>query len=245
MTENPNSVKSFTDHADKIDILVPAWYRSMVMDSCGAGRILYVLQMAAQHHVPVMPIVATTVQADLHKLFITPTARKAFIGSLLSECKKNGYSGFQIDFENVLWTDRDLLSQPGRRNRGRAAQAKLAAHHCHCAQCSRRSRTKRLLALALCQLARRIRSESAGTIHRPDLPDDLRSKHAMDGTGPGRGLSLDCAAIGIRAAICSQRKVVAGHSALWVSLVCRRAEERRKAESDRGICRAAGNRSNI
>ncbi len=26
MTDNPNSVKSFTEHADKVDILVPAWY---------------------------------------------------------------------------------------------------------------------------------------------------------------------------------------------------------------------------
>ena len=26
MTDSPNSVKSFTEHADKIDILVPAWY---------------------------------------------------------------------------------------------------------------------------------------------------------------------------------------------------------------------------
>ena len=70
-----------------------------------------VLQTAAQHHVPVMPIVATAAQAELHKLFTTPAARKAFIDSILSECKKkNGYSGFQIDFENVQWTDRDLLS---------------------------------------------------------------------------------------------------------------------------------------
>ena len=57
-----------------------------------------------------MPIVATTVQADLHKLFATAEARFAFVESLLRECKRNGYSGFQIDFENVLWTDRDLLS---------------------------------------------------------------------------------------------------------------------------------------
>jgi spore germination protein YaaH len=57
-----------------------------------------------------MPIVATTVQSDLHKLFTTPAARQAFVDFVLSECKKNGYTGFQIDFENVKWTDRDLLS---------------------------------------------------------------------------------------------------------------------------------------
>jgi spore germination protein YaaH len=110
MTNSPNSVKSFTEHADKIDILVPAWYGVDGNGLMWGGPNPYVLQVAAQHHVPVMPIVATTAQAELHKLFTTPAARLAFIGLILGECKKNGYSGFQIDFENVLWTDRDLLS---------------------------------------------------------------------------------------------------------------------------------------
>ena len=28
MTDSPNSVQSFLQHADKVDILVPAWYSS-------------------------------------------------------------------------------------------------------------------------------------------------------------------------------------------------------------------------
>jgi spore germination protein YaaH len=110
MTDSPNSVKSFTEHADKIDILVPAWYGVDGNGLMWGGPNPQVLEVARQHHVPVMPIVATTVQADLHKLFATAEARIAFVASLLRECKRNGYSGFQIDFENVLWTDRDLLS---------------------------------------------------------------------------------------------------------------------------------------
>jgi spore germination protein YaaH len=110
MTANPTSVKSFADHADKIDILVPAWYGVDGNGLMWGGPNPFVLQTAAQHHVPVMPIVATTVQSDLHKLFTTPAAHQAFIDSVLNECKKNGYTGFQIDFENVKWTDRDLLS---------------------------------------------------------------------------------------------------------------------------------------
>ena len=110
MTDSPNSVKSFAEHADKVDILVPAWYGADGNGLVWGGPNPHVLELAAQHHVPVMPIVATSAQAELHKLFTTPVARKAFIDALLSECKKNGYSGFQIDFENVAWTDRDLLS---------------------------------------------------------------------------------------------------------------------------------------
>ena len=110
VTENPNSVKSFLDHADKVDILVPTWYHVDASGLMWGGPDPDVMKTAAQHHVPVMPIVALMTQADLHKLFTTPVARTAFIASLVSECKKNGYSGFQLDFEDVNWTDRDLLS---------------------------------------------------------------------------------------------------------------------------------------
>ncbi len=110
MTTNPDSVKSFSEHAKQIDILVPAWYSVDASGLVWGGPNPAVLETAAAHHVPVMPIVALMHQADLHKLFITPAARAAFIAALLSECKNYGYSGFQIDFEDVNWTDRDLLS---------------------------------------------------------------------------------------------------------------------------------------
>jgi spore germination protein YaaH len=111
MTDNPSSVKSFTAHADKIDILVPAWYSVDASGLVSGGPNPEVLKTAAQHHVPVMPIVALMSQPDLHKLFITQDARNAFMTALVNECKRHGYSGFQIDFENVDWTDRDLLSR--------------------------------------------------------------------------------------------------------------------------------------
>jgi spore germination protein YaaH len=110
MIETPNSVKSFAEHADKIDIIVPAWYSVDANGLVWGGPNPEVMKVAAEHHVPVMPIVALMTQADLHKLFTTDAAKAAFISGLLSECKKNGYTGFQIDFENVNWTDRDLLS---------------------------------------------------------------------------------------------------------------------------------------
>ena len=110
MIDRPNSVQSFIDHADKVDILVPAWYGMDGNGLISGGPNPLVLQTAAQRHVPVMPIVANMVQADLHKILTTPAARKALIDSMLTECERNGYSGFQIDFENVIWTDRDVLS---------------------------------------------------------------------------------------------------------------------------------------
>jgi spore germination protein YaaH len=110
MTTSPNSVKSFTEHADKIDTLVPTWYSVDGNGLVWGGPNSDVLKTAAEHHVSVMPIVALMNQSDLQKLFITAAAKTAFINSLVGECKKNGYTGFQIDFENVNWTDRDLFS---------------------------------------------------------------------------------------------------------------------------------------
>jgi spore germination protein YaaH len=110
MTTSSGSVNSFTEHADKIDVLVPAWYSVDANGLVWGGPNSAVLATAARHNVPVMPIVALMNEADLHKLFTTAEARSAFIASLLKECKRYGYSGFQIDFENVNWTDRDLLS---------------------------------------------------------------------------------------------------------------------------------------
>ncbi len=110
MTDTPSSVESFTHHADKIDILVPSWYSVDGNGLVWGGPNSDVLKTAAERHVPVMPIVALMTQADLHKLFTTPSARADFIASLLSECKKYNYTGFQLDFENINWTDRDLLS---------------------------------------------------------------------------------------------------------------------------------------
>lgn len=111
MIETPNSVKSFVEHADKIDLIVPAWYSVDGNGLVWGGPNPEVIKAAADHHVAVMPIVALMVQLELHKLLTTESSKTAFIDALLSECKKNGYSGFQIDFENVNWTDRDLLTK--------------------------------------------------------------------------------------------------------------------------------------
>ncbi len=88
MTDAPSSVQSFTQHADKIDTLVPAWYSVDGNGLVWGGPNPAVLKIAAEHHVPVMPIVATAAQAELHKLLTTPASQTAFIDALRSECQK-------------------------------------------------------------------------------------------------------------------------------------------------------------
>jgi len=110
MTDSPNSIRSFGDHADKIDLVVPTWYSVDGNGLVWGGPNPEVLRIAAAHHVAVEPIVALMTQSELHKLFTTPPARSTFIASLVAECKKFGYVGIQIDFEDINWTDRDLFS---------------------------------------------------------------------------------------------------------------------------------------
>ncbi len=74
MTREPKSVRSFLAHADKIDILVPAWYGVDADGLVSGGPNPMVLETARQHHVPVMPLVANGdfAQEEFHKLLKNP-----------------------------------------------------------------------------------------------------------------------------------------------------------------------------
>jgi spore germination protein YaaH len=104
---------SFLAHADKIDILVPTWYRADPEGTVTGGPNDAVMTAARNHHVPVMPIVVNPGfnEENFHTLLLSDTARGRMIGMLIAECKKNGYTGIQFDFEHIFDTDRDRLSQ--------------------------------------------------------------------------------------------------------------------------------------
>src|SRR5260370_10645564 len=113
MTESPASVRSFLAHAGKIDILVPAWYSVDAAGLMWGGPNELVLETARRRHVPVMPIVVNPGfnQEEFHRLLNNEPARQHLIDALVDESKKHGYSGFQFDFENVIWTDANALTQ--------------------------------------------------------------------------------------------------------------------------------------
>lgn len=112
LTEDPNSIQSFLNHANKIDILVPTWYSVDAIGLVWGGPNELVIETARRAHVPVMPIVVNPGfnQENFHKFAASPEAKGRFIAALASECKKHGYVGFQFDFENVAWTDQDALT---------------------------------------------------------------------------------------------------------------------------------------
>ena len=111
MTRSPESLRSFLAHSSQIDLLVPAWYQ---VDEnglvTGAGDPT-VLKRAQDEKLPVMPIVAMFDKKGFHALAGGAVAQARMNEALIRECRLHGYTGFQIDFENIDWTDRELLTE--------------------------------------------------------------------------------------------------------------------------------------
>lgn len=105
------SVNSFTAHIDKIGLLVPTWYGVDNQGLVNGGPNRYVLDLAKQHRLPVMPIISMSAgRSGFHDLMHDETAKHHMIESMLQQAAEYGYSGFQFDFESISWTDRDAYT---------------------------------------------------------------------------------------------------------------------------------------
>ena len=110
MTDSPDSVRSFLAPSGKIGMLVPTWYSVDANGLVYGGPNHTVMEVARKQNLPVMPIVGNAGKDALHALLINVTGQKAMIAALIRESKNNSYVGFQFDFEDISWTDRDALS---------------------------------------------------------------------------------------------------------------------------------------
>jgi spore germination protein YaaH len=110
LTDSPDSIRSFTAHKNKIDLLVPTWY-SVDQDGLvtGAPNPL-VLDAAHKDHLPVMPILALFGKQKFHDLAASPEAQQRMNEAMIREAKQHGYTGFQFDFENLNYLDKDGLT---------------------------------------------------------------------------------------------------------------------------------------
>ena len=110
LTDSPDAVRSFLTHSGKVGLLVPTWYSVDANGLVNGGPNPLVLEVAQKQHLPVMPIITAAGKDPFHMLLGNSTAQKAMIAALIRESKDNGYTGFQFDFEDISWTDRDALS---------------------------------------------------------------------------------------------------------------------------------------
>ena len=110
MTNDPNSIRSFLAHKARIDLLVPTWYSVDENGLVTGAPNPAVLEAAHRDNLPVMPILALFGKKKFHDLAGNMPARARMNAALLREAGLHGYTGFQFDFENLDYLDRDALT---------------------------------------------------------------------------------------------------------------------------------------
>jgi spore germination protein YaaH len=105
-------IDSFRAHADKISIIAP---QTFSMDAQGfvMGEVPPdVMAIAREHHVAVTPLVVNRGfnQPLMHTVLDTPESRARAIRYLIYYALRDGYQGFQFDYENIHYTYRDKFT---------------------------------------------------------------------------------------------------------------------------------------
>ncbi len=103
---------SFLAHLRQIDVLSPGWYDANADGSITGYARRDVIDAAHAGGVAIIPLVVNKdIDPDVaHAVLSDPDRRAALARNLVNEAKAYGYAGFQLDFEQVPWTDRDLLT---------------------------------------------------------------------------------------------------------------------------------------
>ena len=103
---------SLLAHLRQIDVLSPGWYDANADGSITGYARRDVIDAAHAGAVAIIPLVVNKdVDPDVaHAILADPARRAALAANLVNEAKTYGYAGFQLDFEQIRWTDRDLLT---------------------------------------------------------------------------------------------------------------------------------------
>jgi spore germination protein YaaH len=99
-------------HLNQIDVLSPAWYDANADGTISGYARRDVIDAAHASGIAIVPLVVNKdVDPDVgHAILADPARRASLARNLVNEAKTYGYAGFQLDFEQIAWTDRDLLT---------------------------------------------------------------------------------------------------------------------------------------
>ena len=112
MVNRADAIADFAAHAGKTSIIAP---QTFSMDAQGfvMGEVpAEVMRIAAQKGVAVMPLVVNRGfnQPLMHTMLDAPESRARAIRYLLYYALRDGYIGFQFDYENIHYTYRDKFT---------------------------------------------------------------------------------------------------------------------------------------
>lgn len=105
-------IASLQKNADKIDILAPQFYAVSAKLKLVGSLDANLKKIISQKKIKVMPLVinAGFKQDVIHNLLLSSSAQDVVIKSLVDIAKKEKYIGWQFDFENISYLDKDLYS---------------------------------------------------------------------------------------------------------------------------------------
>jgi len=111
-SKEEQGIESLKKNADKIDVVAPQFY-GITGKLVFVGKLSVNLKQAiSQTKVKVMPLVVNAgfKQSVMHDLLRSPSAQDEIIKGLVNVGKKDNYIGWQFDFENISYLDKDLYS---------------------------------------------------------------------------------------------------------------------------------------
>lgn len=107
-----NGVDSLAKNWQKIDILAPQ-YHTVNLDFSVSGSFGPKLSaLIKDHNLKVMPLVANNgfSQKIIHNLLTSDGGQNKVLSQLIDLAKSQKYAGWQFDFENISYLDRDLFT---------------------------------------------------------------------------------------------------------------------------------------
>lgn len=112
-SDTPEAWASIQENIDRISILAPGGYSVDEKGVVWGDVDARLLRLARERKVPVMPLIVNPGfdQQMLHRFLADGTARQRAIASLRDLCRRNGYLGIQVDFENLGIDDRDAFTR--------------------------------------------------------------------------------------------------------------------------------------
>lgn len=113
LTGAADALASFRAHADQVTIVGPQSYSVNANGVLSGSLDPRVLDIAREHQVKVMPLIVNPGwNLELfHALVNDSTARARMIGEMVELGKRDGYWGWQFDFEHIHLSDRDALTR--------------------------------------------------------------------------------------------------------------------------------------
>ncbi|MDQ6947779.1 MAG: glycosyl hydrolase family 18 protein [Actinomycetota bacterium] len=108
----PDGQAALMSHLKQIDVLSPGWYDANADGSITGYAHQDVIDAAHASGIAIIPLVVNAnVDPDVgHAIIADPARRATLAKNLVSEAKNYGYAGFQLDFEQIRSSDRNLLT---------------------------------------------------------------------------------------------------------------------------------------